>query len=142
MHFRCKTSLWSRVGPVAGGTCCGADCYEGLQFSLNPNGSLTCPLANLAGLCVASAATGPGLVFMPCGAGAAQQWTYNASTGALRNVGSSACLQSPLVPPQFYVQVRVVFLHLGIMPQASQDRRLLTKTPPPPRLWEEMHLAA
>jgi hypothetical protein len=103
----CTTDLIYYACVTSGGTCCGPECYQGLQFSLAANGSLTCPLPNLAGLCVGAAGgSGPGLAMAACGPDPGQQWAFNASSGQLRNVGAGTCLQSPLTPPRSYVQVR------------------------------------
>ncbi len=97
IYYQCVTS---------GGTCCGPDCYQGLQFVLNADGTLTCPLPGLAGLCVAANADHSSLGFATCAPSAPeQQWEYSAASGALKNAGAAACLTSSLTPPMFYVQM-------------------------------------
>lgn len=104
----CNSQLIYYACVTSGGTCCGPDCYAGLQFTLDPTtGALSSSLPSLAGQCVTAGGGGGGSVAMaPCAPGApAQQWVHNASTGVLQSVGSGWCLQSPLAPPQTYVQV-------------------------------------
>ena len=103
----CLTDLIYYECVTSGGTCCGADCYQNLQFTLNADGTLTCPLPSLAGQCVAANADHSSLSMAPCAASSpSQQWSYNSTSGALANVGAGACLTSPLKPPPAYVQVR------------------------------------
>lgn len=99
IYYECLTS---------GGTCCGLDCYEGLQFELNPNGSLTTPL--LPGMCATAAEGALTVDLASCGPGATppplQAWAYNTTSGQLRVAGlPGMCLTSNLVPAVPYVQL-------------------------------------
>lgn len=102
--FGCDTKLvyWSCV--TSGGTCCGADCYQNLQWTLNAAGQLITDLSSHA--CVTYDAGGKGMIVAPCGSAANQTWVYNKPAQQLQLSGSSLCLAQPSPPPvRTYSQV-------------------------------------
>jgi hypothetical protein len=95
----CASDLIFYQCVTTGGTCCGADCYENLQWSINANGQL---VSALNGQCATS--SGATLNIAPCVTGApSQTWTYNSTTGQLRLPASNMCLSTP--PRRSYVSV-------------------------------------
>jgi hypothetical protein len=85
----------------SGGSCCGADCYKGLQFALaGPTNQPQQLQSLLDQLCVA-VTPGGGVVLADCKAGAANgTWLYDATTGLLQvanggGSGSNLCLTTP-----------------------------------------------
>ncbi len=88
----CGSSLIYYQCVTSGGTCCGATCYAGLQFSLNANGSLTTPLN---GQCVSVAPAG-NITLAPCGSVGNQSWSYSSSSKQLQLQGSNLCLTAPV----------------------------------------------
>ncbi len=94
IYYECVTS---------GGTCCGSDCYEGLQFEVR-DGLLTTPL--LPGMCATVQSDGSSVQLDTCAAGNSnQQWVYTPATGVLLSVGTNKCLTSSLAPPRQYIML-------------------------------------
>lgn len=81
--FQCVTS---------GGTCCGPDCYQNLQWQLSEvDGSLTSPL--VPGQCVTADGQGAQVSLMPCIAGSpGQTWSYDEPTQMMQLADGGGCL--------------------------------------------------
>lgn len=102
-----KAVFWSCV--TTGGSCCGADCYDGLIFALLPGGQVSSALADVG--CLTATAAG-GLTFDACGSGAAppsnQTFDFDAATGLVELRGRDLCLsQPPALPPYAQVCTRI-----------------------------------
>jgi len=94
--------LWQCV--TTGGTCCGATCYNNLQWSMSNAGGEGTVTTPLNGECLTANASAGTLAIAPCtGSNPAQAWSYNASTHQLQQGG--ACLSSP--PARVYTQLCV-----------------------------------
>jgi hypothetical protein len=100
---------WSCV--TTGGTCCGADCYDGLVFSLDAaSGQVQCRLPAVG--CLTKRAGGA-LTFADCAPQAAplanQTFAFDAASGHLRfGAGADAlCLSQPPPPPPPVVHAQV-----------------------------------
>jgi len=80
----------------SGGTCCGATCYNNMQFAVS-GGQLTTPMH--PGQCGAD--MGGHVTFGPCSAAAHQNWTFSETTGAISvTVGdTTTCLSTNVAPP-------------------------------------------
>jgi hypothetical protein len=97
--FTCVTS---------GGTCCGADCYAGLQWLAAADGTVRSALNNN---CLT--ANGTGVVLASCGASANQTWQWDAvGPGQMQLLGSNLCLATHAPPPYVKVCVRVYQLNV------------------------------
>lgn len=95
--------LWQCV--TTGGTCCGATCYNNLQWSVSGAGTSGPVTTPLNGECLTADATAGTLTTAPCSASsAAQTWLYNATTQQLQLQGGE-CLSSP--PARVYTQLCV-----------------------------------
>jgi len=101
--------FWQCV--TSGGSCCGAECYDGLRFTLAATGQVVCALPAVGCL---TAVAGGGLTFAACAptaaaaAAANQTFDFDAASGALALAGGAGlCLsQSPPPPPPVpYAQV-------------------------------------
>jgi alpha-galactosidase len=84
----CGSALIAFTCVTAGGTCCGAACYDGLRYTLGADGALRSPAA--PGQCVTGAPLGVQLALAPCTGVPAQRWAHNAA-GQLVNAGGG-CL--------------------------------------------------
>jgi len=86
IYYQCVTS---------GGTCCGATCYTGLQFSLSGgnSGQLISALDNH---CVIVQPDGTVMLSTACSSTSPNAtWTYNTNTHQLQLQGSNLCLTAP-----------------------------------------------
>lgn len=108
--YGCKDTvvLWQCV--TSGGTCCGPDCYQGLQWRLDAtSGNLRTALPDAACVTASAASEKASLVMAPCAspATALQVWRYNAATGLLQLGDTGMCLAqaAPPPPPPPYAQV-------------------------------------
>ena len=89
---------WSCI--TTGGTCCGPDCYDNLEWTLNAAGQLI--TSDAKGGCVTVTGDSPAsLVITACEptGGSNQTWTNHGSTGLLELSGSGLCLVAPAPPP-------------------------------------------
>lgn len=98
--YGCDTKLvyWSCV--TQGGSCCGADCYDGLVWSFQGNHLVSALPGGHCATVAAPFSPTSALTLAPCmGASAANQsWVYSSTTGLLELAGSGLCL-SQLPPP-------------------------------------------
>ena len=92
-----KAVFWSCV--TSGGSCCGANCYDGLIFSRNAAGQIASALAAVG--CLTAAADERALTFAPCAPAGLrnQSFSFHAATGLLELSGAGACLSQPPPPP-------------------------------------------
>jgi galactosylceramidase len=96
---------------TTGGTCCGAQCYDGLKWTTPAAGTpgpIKSPLAGMGGQCL-TAVSNTSLVMTSCG-GAGQTWEWTGSgspaTGAqLQLSGSGMCLSTTPSLGATYAQV-------------------------------------
>ena len=110
--YGCQVEVvyWSCV--TSGGTCCGADCYNNLMWTLSSEGQLV--TADTNGGCVTvSGGASPTLVISPCSSPvqANQTWAMHNVTGLLEFNNAGLCLVAPKPsppppPPTPYTQVR------------------------------------
>jgi hypothetical protein len=102
--YGCKSDLvyWQCV--TSGGTCCGADCYAGLEWARPTETDGFVVSALPGGLCatastpVSAAST---LSLAPCAGAAGQRWDYNESARLLALRGTGLCLSQPPPGPAY-----------------------------------------
>jgi hypothetical protein len=104
---------------TSGGTCCGADCYQNLQWNLTSQGQLLSALTTEAGQCLTDIGNGQ-MNMSACISplSPSQTWSYDASTGLLSVDGQ--CLSTP--PTYVYAQVcaRITSFN-GFSAQSAMD---------------------
>eukprot|EP01116_Phalansterium_solitarium_P015450 TRINITY_DN3414_c0_g1_i1.p1 TRINITY_DN3414_c0_g1~~TRINITY_DN3414_c0_g1_i1.p1 ORF type:complete len:762 (+),score=180.62 TRINITY_DN3414_c0_g1_i1:87-2372(+) len=118
----CTSSIgfWDCV--TTGGTCCGSDCYAGLQFRLDAASGQLVSALDTDQNCVTAQPHGP-LVLAACNQSAAQRWVYNQTSQQLYTTysGSAQCLTNGDQPPEVYAKACVRVSQFNGQVQSSWD---------------------
>jgi len=115
----CSNQVIAFACVTSGGTCCGADCYDIMKFTMNADGTFT----NANGQCVTSYGTGTQVTLETCVPSAKnQQFTYNSNTGVLQNadgcltVGGNETRYSVWARPLVDGAYAITFVNAGDLP--------------------------
>ena len=98
-----KAVFWSCI--TAGGSCCGADCYDGLIFTLNQETLQIKSALSSVGCLTAETSSGntQSLTFSPCASSGNvplnQSFTFDSTSGHVELGNSGLCLAQPPPPP-------------------------------------------